>query len=77
MFRCGQEEIAEVTRVLESKQWFRIGNPDDGHLGEVDKFEAEWAQLIGSKYALLMCGGGTASRSASAVFSLERMGRAG
>ncbi|MCX7047929.1 MAG: DegT/DnrJ/EryC1/StrS family aminotransferase [Candidatus Sumerlaeota bacterium] len=61
MFRCGQEEIAEVTKVLQSRQWFRIGNPSDGHLGEVDKFEAEWAQMIGSRYALLMCGGGTAA----------------
>jgi dTDP-4-amino-4,6-dideoxygalactose transaminase len=30
-------------------------------LGECSRFEEEWAHKIGTKYALLMCGGGTAA----------------
>ncbi len=61
MYRIGKEEIDEIARVIESKQLFRLGNAKDGHLGEVDKFEAEWAEMIGAKYALLNSGGGTCS----------------
>jgi len=61
MYRAGQEEIDEVTKVIRAKQWFRYGEPATGHLQEVDRFEAEWAEMMGVKYALLHCGGGTAS----------------
>jgi len=61
MYRIGKEEIAAVTKVIESGQLFRVGNPAEGHLGECDHFEQEWARKIGSEYALLMCGGGTAA----------------
>ena len=61
MYRSGQEEIDEVTKVLQSKQWFRYGDPATGHLQEVDRFEAEWAEMMGAKYAILHCGGGTAA----------------
>jgi dTDP-4-amino-4,6-dideoxygalactose transaminase len=61
MYRMGQEEVDEVAKVLLSKQLFRVGDPKAGHLQEVDRFEQEWAQKIGAKYALLMCGGGTAA----------------
>ena len=61
MYRVGQEEIDEVAKVLLSKQWFRVGDPAAGHLREVERFEEEWAATIGVRYALLMCGGGTAA----------------
>lgn len=60
MYRVGKEEIDEVAKVLKSKQWFRIGETADGHLHEVERFEQEWAEMIGASYALLMSGGGTA-----------------
>lgn len=61
MYRMGKEEIDEVAKVIYSKQLFRYGNPEDGHYQEVDKFEKEWAEKIGTKHALLMCGGGTSA----------------
>jgi len=61
MYRTGQEEINEVTKVLQSRQWFRYGDPATGHLQEVDRFEAEWAEMMGTQYAILHCGGGTAA----------------
>ncbi|MDD5704461.1 MAG: DegT/DnrJ/EryC1/StrS family aminotransferase [Kiritimatiellae bacterium] len=60
MYRAGQEEIDEIAKVIRSKQWFRVGDEKSGHLKEIDRFEQEWAKLIGVKYALLMSGGGTA-----------------
>ena len=38
-----------------------MGDPKSGHLQEVERFEQEWAEKIGTKYSLLMCGGGTAA----------------
>lgn len=61
MYRAGQEEVAEVTKVILSKQWFSKGNVEAGHLQEAIQFEKEWADLIGTDYSLLMCGGGTAA----------------
>ena len=61
MFRIGQEEAAEVAKVLATRQLFRVGDPTAGHLQEVDRFEEEWARTIGTKYSLLMCGGGPAA----------------
>lgn len=61
MYRIGQEEADEVRRVIESKQLFRVGDPAKGHLQEVVRFESEWAQTIGSEYALCLSGGGTAA----------------
>ncbi len=60
MYRAGQEEIDEVSKVILSKQWFRVGDPKAGHLQEVNLFEKEWAEKIGTNYAILMSGGGTA-----------------
>lgn len=59
MYRAGQEEINEVSEVLRSKKWFSR-SPSDGHLREAIRFEDEWAEMVGTDYALLMCGGGTA-----------------
>jgi dTDP-4-amino-4,6-dideoxygalactose transaminase len=61
MYRIGEEEIAAVRRVIESKVLFRRGNPETGHQQEVEKFESEWAQKIGAEYSLLLSGGGTAA----------------
>lgn len=61
MYRIGQEEIDEVAKVILSKQLFRVGDPKAGHQQEADRFEQEWAEKIGTKHALLMCGGGTAA----------------
>lgn len=61
MYRIGEEEVEEVRRVLLSGLLFRVGEGVEGHLHEVDRFEREWAQTIGTEYALCMAGGGTAA----------------
>lgn len=61
MYRIGKEEVKEVEKVIKSGQLFRVGDPKKGHLQQCYKFEKEWAKKIGTKYALLMNGGGTAA----------------
>jgi dTDP-4-amino-4,6-dideoxygalactose transaminase len=63
MYRIGQEELNEIGKVFATKQLFRVPDPMRAapHLGECMGFEEEWAAKIGTKYALLMCGGGTAA----------------
>lgn len=61
MYRIGEEEVEEVRKVLLSGHLFRVGEGVEGHLHEVDRFEQEWARLIGTEYALCMAGGGTAA----------------
>ncbi len=61
MYRVGREEIEEVTKVILSKNWFRVGDPAAGHLQETERFEKEWSELTGAKYSLIMSGGGTAA----------------
>ena len=61
MYRIGEEEVEEVRKVLLSGRLFRVGEGMEGHLHEVDQFECEWAETIGTKYALCMAGGGTAA----------------
>jgi len=61
MYRIGNEELKEIAKVIKKKQLFRVGEPREGHLGECNKFEREWADKIGTEYALLMSGGGTAA----------------
>ena len=60
MYRIGKEEVKEIEKVIKSKQLFRVGDPKQGHLGECDRFEKEWAEKIGTRYALLMSGGTSA-----------------
>jgi len=60
MYRLGQKEIDEVSKVIKAKKMFRMGDPKTGHLQEANRFEKEWAQTIGVKHALLLSGGGTA-----------------
>ena len=61
MYRIGSEEVEAVRRVIESKSLFRVGEADKGHQQEVERFEREWSQLVGTEYSLLMTGGGTAA----------------
>lgn len=61
MYRIGEEEVEEVRKVLLSGHLFRVGEGVEGHLHEVDQFEREWAELIGTGYALCLAGGGTAA----------------
>lgn len=61
MYRIGEEEVEEVRKVLLSGHLFRVGEGVEGHLHEVDQFERELAQTIGTEYALCMVGGGTAA----------------
>lgn len=61
MYRIGEEEVEALRRVIASQKLFRLGDPAQGHQGEVDRFEREWAELIGARYALCLSGGGTAA----------------
>ncbi len=56
MYRMGEAEVREVAKVMRSGSLFRVGS----RLAEVDRFEKEWAQMIGTRYALCLNGGGTA-----------------
>ncbi|NLJ85324.1 MAG: aminotransferase, partial [Firmicutes bacterium] len=53
MFRIGQEEIDAFTRVIKSKELFRIGSKNQ----EVDNFEKELAEKVSVDYALFLTGG--------------------
>ncbi|MFB3882835.1 MAG: DegT/DnrJ/EryC1/StrS family aminotransferase [Armatimonadota bacterium] len=56
MIRVGKPEIEAVTRLLESGRLFRYSDdPDDPT--EVTLFEKEWAQKIGTQYALAVTSG--------------------
>jgi len=61
MYRMGEEEVRELRKVFKAKQLFRVGDPANGHLQEAVRFEQAWAKHIGTEYALLMSGGGTAA----------------
>lgn len=61
MYRIGEEELAELRLVIASGKLCRLGDPAQGHLQEVMRFEREWAEMIGVNYALLLSGGGTAA----------------
>ena len=54
MYVIGDEEIDAVARVIRSGQLFRYRG---GEGGETDKFEREWAQFIGTRYALATSNG--------------------
>jgi len=54
MYKIGDAEVEAVRRVIESRQLFRYRG---GEGGETDRFEKEWADLVGAKYALAMSSG--------------------
>ena len=54
MFRMGKEEVQAVERVIATKELFRVNNG----LHESETFEKEWAETIGTDYAILL-GSGT------------------
>ena len=60
MYRLGQKEIDEVSKVIKARKMFRVGDPKTGHLQQAARFEKEWARTIGVKHAILLSGGGTA-----------------
>lgn len=67
MYRIGEEELEEIREVFKSKQLSRYGDPKEGHLQEVVRFEKEWSEKIGTKYALLMSGGGTSALASGLI----------
>ncbi|MBU4200408.1 MAG: hypothetical protein KKG09_01215 [Verrucomicrobia bacterium] len=75
MYRLGQKEIDEVSKVIKAQKMFRVGDPKTGHLQEANRFEVEWAQTIGVKHALLLSGGGTAALMAGLAGMLADLRR--
>ena len=67
MFRIGDIELKQLEATIASKQLFRVGNPLSGHWQQVVNFEKELAEIIGSKHALLVSGGGTAALTCALV----------
>ena len=67
MYRIGDLELKQIEAVIASKRLFRVGEPSSGHWQQVVTFEKEWAQVIGTKYALLLSGGGTAALTAALI----------
>lgn len=64
MYRMGKEELAEIKKVVEAQQLFRVGNAASGHHKEANNFEREWAETINSEYCLFLSGGTVALESA-------------
>jgi dTDP-4-amino-4,6-dideoxygalactose transaminase len=60
MYRIGKEEIEAVTRVIESKQLFKVNNGNR----EVEHFQTEMQEKFDVKHALLMSSGHAALVSA-------------
>ncbi len=60
MYKVGQEEIEAFSRALLSRDFFKI----NGSGQEVHRFEEEWKQTTGAKYALTMTSGFAALTSA-------------
>jgi 8-amino-3,8-dideoxy-alpha-D-manno-octulosonate transaminase len=69
MIHVGKLEIEAITRVLESGDLFRYSS-DPEKPTEVDLFEREWAEKIGSKYALATTSGTAAIICACAGLGL-------
>ncbi|MEI6421934.1 MAG: DegT/DnrJ/EryC1/StrS family aminotransferase [Lentisphaerota bacterium] len=67
MYRIGDIELKQLEATIASKQLFRVGNPLSGHWQQVVNFESELAQIIGTKHALLVSGGGTAALTCALV----------
>ena len=70
MYRFGQEELDAIARVVQSRQWFRYGNPAAGHLQETATFEQELAAFAGVKHACFMTNGTAALMAATAGLQL-------
>ena len=61
MHNIGQEEIDAVRRVIESKKLLRYQGEERS---ETDRFEDEWAEKTGAKYAIAMNSGASALAAA-------------
>lgn len=53
MFRIGKEEAEAVARIIEKKQLFFVNEGSQ----ECKNFEKEWAETIGTEYAILLTSG--------------------
>lgn len=53
MYRIGDDEVRAVERVIKSRELFRFNEGPR----EVENFEKEWAQVIGTKHSLCLTGG--------------------
>jgi dTDP-4-amino-4,6-dideoxygalactose transaminase len=53
MYRIGEAEIEEIIRLMATKKLFRDGSD----LQEIRTFEREWAEKIGTRYAVCVTGG--------------------
>ncbi len=60
MYRIGQEEIAELTKVIETKSMFKINNG----LKESEQVETKLKNLVGAEHAIFMTSGHAALTSA-------------
>ncbi len=60
MYRIGQEEIAELTKVIETKSMFKINNG----LKESEQVENKLKNILGAKHAIFMTSGQAALTSA-------------
>lgn len=67
MYRIGDIEIKLLEATIASKQLFRVGNPASGHWHQVLNFENELAQIVGTKHALLVSGGGTSALTCALI----------
>ncbi len=67
MFRIGDMELREIEATIKSKQLFRVGDIASGHWKQVTTFEKELCEVIGTKYSLLLSGGGTAALTCALV----------
>jgi dTDP-4-amino-4,6-dideoxygalactose transaminase len=57
VYRYGEEEVEAAVKVIRSGQWFRYGDPKEGHLGEAQTFEREWAAEVGADHACFTTNG--------------------
>jgi dTDP-4-amino-4,6-dideoxygalactose transaminase len=66
MFDVGKEEIEAIKKVIESKKLFRFLSSE----GEVDRFEKEWAEKIGTSYSLSLTSGTAAMTAGLAAMGI-------
>jgi dTDP-4-amino-4,6-dideoxygalactose transaminase len=67
MYRIGDIELKQLEVTIASKNLFRVGSPAAGHWQQVATFESELSKVIGTKYSLLVSGGGTAALASALV----------
>ena len=71
MYRIGQEEIAAVSRVIETRDMFKI----NGGLQESKKVEEALSDIMGTKYPIFMTSGHAAHDLSGLVVVIETVGQ--